>query len=69
VDLLRICMDLLWICIGCAIDLYDLHCICCGFAIDLYDLQSPHPTLHLIRASACDAIWLKRWTLRTVCST
>jgi hypothetical protein len=42
VDLLRICMDLLWICIG--------------FGIDLYDLQLPHPTLHLICACACDAI-------------
>ena len=38
VDLLRICMHLLWICIGFAnvTDLYDLHCICCGFAKDLY---------------------------------
>ena len=35
-------MDLLWICIG--------------FGIDLYDLQLPHPTLHLICACACDAI-------------
>jgi hypothetical protein len=36
VGVLWICMDLLWVCIGFAIDLYDLHCICCGFAQDLY---------------------------------
>jgi hypothetical protein len=35
--LLRIRMDLLWVCIGFAIDLYDIQCICCGFATALYD--------------------------------
>jgi hypothetical protein len=40
VDLLRICMHLLWICIGFVnvIDLYDPHCICCGFANMCMDL-------------------------------
>ena len=35
-DLLRISMDLLWVCIEFVIDLYDLHCICCGLDKDLY---------------------------------